>query len=69
MKTALLAPALVALALTASCNTVRGAAQDVQAGGAAVEDAATSIQTEIQADQSQREAKAERDATVANTPN
>jgi predicted small secreted protein len=69
MKIAPLAPALLALALTASCNTMRGAAQDVQASGAAVENAATSIQTEIQADEAEREAKAERNATVANTPN
>jgi entericidin B len=40
--------ALVALFALTACNTVKGAGQDVQAGGAAVEDAATETQQEMQ---------------------
>jgi predicted small secreted protein len=48
-KAALAALALILAggALTA-CNTVRGAGQDVEAGGRAIEDAAEDVQDEIE---------------------
>jgi entericidin B len=46
MKTQLLFAAL-AVAMLASCNTVRGVGQDVQAGGAAVEEAAEEVQDDL----------------------
>jgi len=42
--------AALAVALLASCNTVRGVGQDVQAGGAAVEDAADEVQDDLKDD-------------------
>jgi entericidin B len=47
MKVPSIFAALFALSMLASCNTVRGAGQDVQAGGAAVEEAATEVQEEL----------------------
>ena len=46
MKTQMLFTAL-AVAMLASCNTVRGVGQDVQAGGAAVEEAAEEVQDDL----------------------
>ena len=46
MKTQMLFAAL-AVAMLASCNTVRGVGQDVQAGGAAVEEAAEEVQDDL----------------------
>ncbi len=45
----------------AACNTVRGAAQDVQAGGNAVEGAANDVQSDMQMTEAERAAKEERD--------
>jgi predicted small secreted protein len=70
MKNSLrLALPLVAVLLTggalASCNTVRGAAQDVQAGGNAVEGAANDVQADMQMTEAERAAKEERDRLAA----
>jgi predicted small secreted protein len=46
MKAQMLFAAL-AVAMLASCNTVRGAAQDVQDGGAVVEEAAEDVQDDL----------------------
>jgi entericidin B len=50
MKITPIIVALFALGALASCNTVRGAGKDVQAGGAAVESAATDVQSDMQSD-------------------
>ena len=47
LAASLIASILVMGAL-ASCNTVRGAGQDVQAGGQAVSGAATDVQQDMQ---------------------
>lgn len=39
-----LAAGVLALGSLAGCNTVRGAGQDIQEGGAAIEDAAEEVQ-------------------------
>ena len=39
--------AALAVAMLASCNTVRGAGQDVQAGGEVVEEAAEEVQDDL----------------------
>jgi entericidin B len=39
--------AALAVVMLASCNTVRGVGQDVQAGGAAVEEAAEDVQDDL----------------------
>jgi predicted small secreted protein len=39
--------AALAVAMLASCNTVRGAGQDIQSGGAAVEEAAEEVQDDL----------------------
>jgi predicted small secreted protein len=46
MRTQLIFAAL-AVAMLASCNTARGVGQDVQAGGAAVEEAAEEVQDDL----------------------
>jgi predicted small secreted protein len=46
MKTQMLFAAL-AVVMLASCNTVRGVGQDVQAGGAVVEEAAEDVQDDL----------------------
>jgi predicted small secreted protein len=50
MRAASIIVAVLTLGLLASCNTVRGAGQDVRAAGAAVENAATSVKDDIQND-------------------
>lgn len=50
MKTPMILGALFAFAMLASCNTIRGAGQDVQAGGAAVEEAAEDVQDDMKDD-------------------
>jgi predicted small secreted protein len=57
--------ALLALGALSACNTVRGAAQDVQAGGNAIEGAANQTQTEMQRTEAERAAKEERDRLAA----
>lgn len=57
--------ALFAVGTVSACNTVRGAAQDVQAGGNAVEGAANDVQTDMQMTEAERAAKAERDRLAA----
>ncbi len=57
--------ALLAAVTLSACNTVRGAAQDVQAGGNAVEGAATNVQTEMQRTDAERAAQEERDRVAA----
>lgn len=52
---------LLAGTTLAACNTVRGAAQDVQAGGNAVEGAANDVQSDMQMTEAERAAKEERD--------
>lgn len=47
------------------CNTIRGASEDVQAGGAAVEEAARDTQNSIQSSAAEREAQKERDRVAA----
>ena len=47
MKARSILTAMLALGLLASCNTMRGAGRDVQAGGAAVENAATDVQEDM----------------------
>ena len=47
MKVHSIFAALFAVSMLASCNTVRGAGQDIQAGGAAVEEAATEVQEDL----------------------
>jgi entericidin B len=42
--------AALAVAMLASCNTVRGVGQDLQAGGAAVEEAAEEVQDDLKDD-------------------
>lgn len=56
---------LLALGLLASCNTIRGAGRDVQAGGAAVESAATDVQQDMQESQAEREAREARERSAA----
>lgn len=72
MKILPLASGLLALGLLASCNTIRGAGRDVQAGGAAVEDAATNVQQDMQESQAEKEAREARERrereAEANTP-
>jgi predicted small secreted protein len=46
MKTQMVFAAL-AVVMLASCNTVRGVGQDVQAGGAVVEEAAEEVQDDL----------------------
>jgi entericidin B len=46
MKTQMIFAAL-AVVMLASCNTVRGVGQDVQAGGEAVEEAAEEVQDDL----------------------
>lgn len=57
--------ALLAVGALSACNTVRGAAQDVQAGGNAVEGAANEVQTDMQMTEAERAAKEERDRLAA----
>lgn len=61
MKILPIASGLLALGLLASCNTIRGAGRDVQAGGAAVEDAATNVQQDMQESQAEKEAREARE--------
>jgi predicted small secreted protein len=56
---------LLALGLLASCNTIRGAGRDVQAGGAAVEDAAADVQQDMQESQAEKEAREARERRAA----
>lgn len=65
---------MFAIGSLGACNTVRGAAQDVQAGGNAVEGAANDVQADLQRTEAERLAQEERDrraaAAAANpTPN
>lgn len=57
--------AVFAVGALSACNTVRGAAQDVQAGGNAVEGAANDVQTDMQMTEAERAAKAEHDRLAA----
>jgi predicted small secreted protein len=57
MKVSSIIVTLLALGALASCNTIRGAGEDVQAGGAAVENAATDAQGEMQSDQADKDDK------------
>lgn len=57
--------AVLAFGLLASCNTIRGAGQDVQAGGAAVEGAAAEVQHDMQESQAEREAREARERRAA----
>lgn len=60
-----IAALLLASGALASCNTIQGAGQDVQAGGAAVSEAATEVQSDMEATEAEREAKEERDRRAA----
>jgi entericidin B len=60
-----LVAALFAFGSVAACNTVRGAAQDVQAGGSAVESAAADVQSDMQMTDAERAAKEERERLAA----
>lgn len=55
----------LAIGTLSACNTVRGAAQDVQAGGNAVEGAANDVQADMQMTAEERAAKEERDRIAA----
>ena len=57
--------ALLAVGTLSACNTVRGAAQDVQAGGNAVEGAANDVQADLEMTDAERAAKEERDRAAA----
>lgn len=65
MKFLPIVSALLALGLVASCNTIRGAGRDVQAGGAAVEDAASDVQRDMQESQAEKEAREARERRAA----
>lgn len=62
---------MLAMGSLSACNTVRGAALDVQAGGNAIEGAAIEVQSEMQRTEAERAAQEERDrlAAAAAKPN
>lgn len=60
-----IAALLLASGALASCNTIQGAGEDVQAGGAIVSDAASEVQGDMQATEAEQEAKEERDRRAA----
>lgn len=57
--------AMLAIGSLSACNTVRGAAQDVQAGGNAIEGAAIEVQSDMQRTEAERVAQEERDRLAA----
>ena len=67
-KLFLLASAALAVASLSACNTIRGAGRDVSAGGEVVSDAASKVQSDLEANKAKQEAKDAADARAAKQP-
>jgi entericidin B len=67
-KLFLLASAALAVVSLSACNTIRGAGRDVSAGGEVVSDAASKVQSDLEANKAKQEAKDAADARAATKP-
>ncbi len=67
-KLFLLASAALAVVSLSACNTIRGAGRDVSAGGEVVSDAASKVQSDLEANKAKQEVKDAADARAARKP-
>jgi entericidin B len=67
-KLFLLASAALAVVSLSACNTIRGAGRDVSAGGEVVSDAASKVQSDLEANKAKQDAKDAAEARAAKKP-